>query len=137
AEIYVFYIDIRSPGRLEDFYQNLQDVENINFRRGKVAKIEDTGSGNLTVTAENTLTGNMMEETVDMVVLATGLVPSTKDTDFAVKVTTDEFGFIPSGVDANTGFIAAGTATRPLEVSAVIQEATGTPLQALKAIARR
>jgi len=137
AEIHVFYIDVRSPGRLEDFYQQVQDDEKVHLHRGKVAKITDAGSGNLTVTAENTLTGDLAEQTVDMVILATGLVPSIIDDDISASVKTDEFGFMIPGVDPETGFIATGTATRPLEVAAVIQDATGTALQALKALARR
>ncbi len=137
ADIHVFYIDVRSPGRLEDFYQNIQDDAKTQLHRGKVAKIVETGDGNLTVTAENTLTGELTETAVEMVVLATGLVPSIKDEDFPVNVNTDEFGFMKPGLDTETGIIATGTATRPLEVSATIQDATGTALQALKALARR
>ncbi|MFC1477578.1 FAD-dependent oxidoreductase [candidate division KSB1 bacterium] len=137
AEIHIFYIDIRSPGRLEDFYQNLQNDEKIHFHRGKVAKIVEADGGNLTVTAENTLSGELTDQTVEMVVLATGLVPSIKDEDFPFNAKKDDFGFLVPGIDPETGFTATGTATRPLEVSASIQDATGTALQALKVLSRR
>jgi len=52
-------------------------------------------------------------------------------------VATDEFGFMMPGADPSTGIVATGTATRPLEVSASIQDATGSALYALKALARR
>ncbi|MFC1732865.1 heterodisulfide reductase subunit A, partial [candidate division KSB1 bacterium] len=137
ADVHIFYIDIRSPGRLEDFYLARQNDEKIQFHRGKVGKITETGDGKLMVTAEDTLTGVITETTVDMVVLATGLVPSLNDDDFPVSVTTDEFGFMAPGTDADTGFIATGTATRPLEVSATIQDATASALEALKVLVRR
>ncbi|MCP4724046.1 MAG: CoB--CoM heterodisulfide reductase iron-sulfur subunit A family protein, partial [bacterium] len=36
AEIHMFYIDVRSPGRLEDFYTKRQEDEKLFFHRGKV-----------------------------------------------------------------------------------------------------
>ena len=79
AEIYIFYIDIRSPGRQEDFYMNIQEDEKTHFVRGKVAKItEDSQTKNLILEAENTLTGEISQTEVDMAVLAVGMVPNTK-----------------------------------------------------------
>ncbi|MCP4726968.1 MAG: CoB--CoM heterodisulfide reductase iron-sulfur subunit A family protein, partial [bacterium] len=136
AEIHMFYIDVRSPGRLEDFYTKRQEDEKLFFHRGKVAKIVESGS-KLTVKAENTLTNEMQEVTVDMAVLATGMVPSVSNGDIPADLTKDEFGFIVPGVDPKSGIIAAGTATRPLEVSGSIQDATGAAVEVLKAMARR
>jgi quinone-modifying oxidoreductase subunit QmoA len=137
AEINLFYIDVRSPGRLEDFYTKMQNDEKMIFHRGKVAKIVETSDKRLTVTAENTLTGSLTEVTVDLVVLATGMVPSIKDTNHPANQAADEFGFMAPGAGSESGIFAAGTSTRPLEVSASIQDATGTALQALKVLARR
>jgi len=66
ADIHLFYIDVRSPGRLEDFYTKMQQDDKMIFHRGKVAKIVETGDSMLTVTAENTLTGALTETTVDL-----------------------------------------------------------------------
>ena len=77
ADIHVFYIDIRTPGRLEDFYARLQEDEKIHFHRGKVAKVTGEG-GKLALMAEDTLTGTISTAEVDMAVLATGLVPETE-----------------------------------------------------------
>jgi quinone-modifying oxidoreductase subunit QmoA len=41
AEVHIFYIDVRSPGRLEDFYTKSQEDEKLHFHRGKVAKITE------------------------------------------------------------------------------------------------
>ena len=77
AEIYIFYIDIRSPGRLEDFYAESQKDEKLTLIKGKVAKIERDSSGqSLVVEAEDILGGFRVRQTVDLVILATGMVPS-------------------------------------------------------------
>ena len=130
ADIHVFYIDIRSPGRLEDVYMEIQKDEKVFFHRGKVAKVEEVGNNNLAVTAEDTLTGTISKQEVDMVVLAVGLVPNSKNGNLPVDIPKDEFGFIlPDGKDAMFG---VGTAVRPMEVSAVNQDATGAVLKSIE-----
>jgi len=66
AEIHIFYIDIRSPGRMEDFYTKVQEDEKFFFHRGKVGKITETADNNLILEAENTLTGNITRMEVDL-----------------------------------------------------------------------
>jgi quinone-modifying oxidoreductase subunit QmoA len=130
AEIHLFYIDIRSPGRLEDFYTKMQEDEKFHFHRGKVAKIiEDPATGNVTLEAENTLTGEITKTEVEMAVLATGMVPNTLDDPPPLDTPLDEFGFISP--DTGNGIVGAGVATRPYDVSASVQEATGAALKAM------
>nr|MBN2276386.1 CoB--CoM heterodisulfide reductase iron-sulfur subunit A family protein [candidate division Zixibacteria bacterium] len=136
AEVYIFYIDVRSPGRLEDFYVKMQSDEKLHFHRGKVAKIEENpANGNLILHAENTLTGKIVKTEVDMAVLATGMVPNTADDPPPLETPLDDNGFIIP--DSNTGVIGAGTVMRPLDVSASIQDATGAALKAVITGARR
>lgn len=136
ADIYVFYIDIRSPGRLEDFYVKMQEDEKLQFRRGKVARItENPETKNLILEAENTLTGEITKTEVDMAVLATGMVPNTVDNPPPLETPMDEFGFIVQG--CGKGVIGAGSTIRPFDVSATIQDATGAALKAINVGARR
>ena len=52
----VFYIDIRTVGRLEKFYYDMLDDEKVSFVKGKVAKItEEPGSQDLILDVEDTL----------------------------------------------------------------------------------
>jgi len=136
AEIHIFYIDIRSPGRMEDFYTKMQADEKIFFHRGKVGKItENSANGNVILEAENTLTGVRTQMEVDMAVLATGMVPNTADNPPPVDIALDEFGFIAPG--ANGGVIGAGVANRPVDVATSVQDATGAALKAINAGVRR
>lgn len=75
--VYIFYKDIRAHGNYELFYKQLQK-DGVVFVRGDVTGIEDDGSGNLMVSAEDVLTGSpIVSEAVDLVVLANGMVPVT------------------------------------------------------------
>jgi quinone-modifying oxidoreductase, subunit QmoA len=139
ADIYVFYIDVRAPGRLEDFYAAVQEDEKVNFVKGKVAKItEEAGTGNLVVEAEDTLSGERVSQEVDLVVLATGIVPSQTAVQMECDGTLDrdEHGFL-AGDQPLAGMLAAGCAKRPIDVAACVRDATGTALKALQSCAER
>ena len=62
AEIHIFYIDVRSPGRMEDFYTKVQEDEKFIFHRGKVGKITESSNNSLILEAENTLTGEIEQD---------------------------------------------------------------------------
>jgi quinone-modifying oxidoreductase subunit QmoA len=130
AEIHMFYIDVRSPGRMEDFYTKVQEDEKFFFHRGKVGKItEIPDSKNVVMEAENTLTGEIMKVEVDMAVLATGMVPNTADEPPPLNTELDDYGFIASSNGA--GVIGAGVAVAPVDVATTIQDATGAALKAI------
>ena len=80
AEVYNFYIDIRTPAKAYDeFYQRIMD-EGTHFVRGRVAEITDAArhpgeEGKLIIQAEDTLIGKQRRIPVDMVVLSAGLEP--------------------------------------------------------------
>jgi quinone-modifying oxidoreductase subunit QmoA len=131
ADIFIFYIDIRAPGRLEDFFSATTEDEKLSLVKGKVANIiEDSSTGNLTVEAEDTLTGRRVAQTVDLVVLATGMIPNgTGDTQVEGGIALDEYGFI--AMEQPKGYLAAGVAKRPVDVAACNRDATGVALKAL------
>ncbi len=134
AEVKIFYIDIRTPGRLEDFHAKVAEDEKVTLIKGKVAKVEeDPATGDLLVTAEDVMNGKKITERVDMLVLATGIVPQTAGLPAGFAL--DEFNFVapPNG---QTGLYAAGCVRRPEEVSATVQDATGAALKALQCVVR-
>ncbi len=131
AQIYVFYIDIRAPGRLEDFFVAVKENENLSLIKGKVANItENSGTGNLTVEAEDVLSGRKVAQEVEMVVLATGMIPNgIGDTQVEGGVELDEHGFL--AINQPQGYLAAGCAKRPTDVATCNRDATGVALKAL------
>jgi len=80
AEIYEFYIDIRSFGKgYEEFYNRILNEGTI-FIRGRPAEITDVAEtpeeeGKLVLQFEDTLAGMQRRLAVDMVVLSTALEP--------------------------------------------------------------
>ncbi|MFA5395475.1 MAG: CoB--CoM heterodisulfide reductase iron-sulfur subunit A family protein [Methanomicrobiales archaeon] len=73
---YLFYMDIRSFGKMyEEFYYRIQN-EGAKFIRGRVANIlEDPITKNLIVNTEDTLLGRPVAMEMDMVVLAAAVQP--------------------------------------------------------------
>jgi heterodisulfide reductase subunit A-like polyferredoxin len=133
AAIYIFYIDIRSPGRLEDFYAATQKDEGLRLIKGKVAKITEDAGGDLVVEAEDTLSGDRISQKVGLVVLATGIVPADADVPVEIDggLRRDEHGFLTSEQPL-PGMVGAGCAKRPVEVATCVRDATGAALRALQ-----
>ncbi len=130
AKIYIFYIDIRAFGRYEDFYAKVREDENIEFIKGKVAKVE-WEDGKLVVTAEDILNGTKKKVAVDLVVLATGMQPSSAD--YKIEgIEYDEYGFVKE----KDGIIPAGVALKPLEVAGSNETATAAALKAIQIVRR-
>ncbi|MBC7359297.1 MAG: FAD-dependent oxidoreductase [Desulfacinum sp.] len=72
--VYIFYKDLRAHGNYEFLYKQLQK-DGVFFVRGTVTGVDDDGSGALAVSAEDVLTRSpILSESVDLVVLATGMV---------------------------------------------------------------
>ena len=132
AKVKIFYIDLRAPGRLETFLQELEGDERVEFVKGKVAKVEeDASTGGVTLTAENAVTGQKQHVKVDLAVLATGMVPEAKAAGFPASWGTDAHGFLVAN-DASVGIFPAGCAKRPGEVSACVKDATGAALKTIQ-----
>ncbi len=76
ANVTVYYIDLRTPGRYDKFKSITEQDDKLNLVKGKVAAIVEDATGNPIVTVENAITGIKSDEKFDMVVLATGMQPS-------------------------------------------------------------
>lgn len=136
AEVLIFYIDIRSPGtRYEKFYKKVQGDKNIKFIKGKVAKIEeDPATKELTVTAEDVEGGKKIHEKVELVVLAIGMSPVTKEWKIPANVSYDTDGFVLSNT---AGMHAVGCALKPVDVFSSTREGTAAALKSIQSLVRR
>ena len=74
----VLYKDLRTPGRLEAFYKEAQNDPGVMLTKGDVTGVSEAGNGNFYVEMENSLLGEKVKVEADLVVLATGLVPTTR-----------------------------------------------------------
>ncbi|PIE65007.1 MAG: heterodisulfide reductase subunit A [Desulfobacterales bacterium] len=134
AQIYVFYIDLRTPGKYEKFRDKLMSDEKATFVKGKVADIQAEADGSVIVIAENAVTGEKMQQKVDMAVLATGMQPSFANGGAPAGVSVDRNGFVVS--DPVKGMIAAGCAKKAADVATTTQSSTAAALKAIQ-VSRR
>ncbi len=150
AEVYEFYIDIRSPGKgYEEFYNRLQE-EGVHFIRGKVAQVTDVPlspeeEGKLIVVAEDTLAGKVRRVPVDMVLLSVGLEPAEGAEEIArlVGISQDQDGWfielhpkLAPLSTASDGVFLAGCCQGPKDIPDTVSQAEGAASEALSLIMR-
>ncbi len=148
GKAFVFYQHMRTPGLSESFYKSIQQDPGIFLTKGEVIRVSKNGGG-LTVTAENTLLGENVELSADMVVLAAGMVPATKDDPVVNLAYRQGPGFRDNAIfneyaDSNyicfpyetqrTGIYAAGAIRRALTVEESMEDATGAALKAIQCL---
>ncbi|OQY32210.1 MAG: disulfide reductase [Anaerolineaceae bacterium 4572_5.1] len=136
AEVYEFYIDMRTPGKgYEAFYNRLLE-EGTHFIRGKVADVTtaartDAEEGKIIVQAEDTLIGRQRRIPVDMVILSAGMEArsDSKEISQLFKMGCDFDGFFverhPKLAPVSTmteGVYIAGTCQGPKDVPASVAQ---------------
>jgi len=137
AKITIFFIDIRATDRLEDFYRKVKEDPNIQFFKGKVAKIEqDAATSNLILRVEDTTTMTLHEIPAEMVVLATGMQPNTSESPVPTSIAYDDYGFVAT-MAARPGLFASGCTRTPAGVSESVQDGTAAALKAIQSLVRR
>lgn len=130
AQIYVFYIDLRTPGRYEHFREKLMGDEKAHFIKGKVADIIPEDDGGVTVVAEDAVSGTKKQQKVDMCVLATGMQPALGEKGKSYGLNMDPNGFVVT--DADKAQIAAGCAKSATDVYSSAQSSTAAALKAIQ-----
>jgi len=132
SQAFMFYIDLRTPGKYEDFLTRVSSDEKVSLIKGKVASVEeDTNTKGLIVEAEDILAGKKTRVQVDMVVLACGMQPTN---GLSVNVERDKNGFIST--EPGNGIYAAGVAKKPADVSSSVQDATSAALKAIQCVVK-
>ena len=126
SEIKIFYIDMRVAGRNEDFLVKVQNNKNIELVKGKVGKINETENNNLILEAEDILSGKKMNYEAEMVVLATGIVPS----DISITLNKDQNNFITDL--QSEGIFPVACSRKPMDVSSSVKDATAAALKAIQ-----
>lgn len=134
GDVTVYYIDIRTIDRFEDFYTKVQDDPKVRFVKSKVASIdEDKSTGNPILYGVDTEGGNRYATPHDLAVLAIGMQPSVEN--LPVEVVVNREGFIELD-EANGGVFAAGCSSDALDVNRSVQSATAAALRAIQVVNR-
>ena len=148
AEIFNFYIDMRTAGKgFEEFYQKLRN-EGVHFVRGRVAEVTDwaldpSEEGRLVIRVEDTLAGFVRRIPVDMVVLATGLEPhaDAQEVRRTFNMSCSKEGFFlerhPKLAPVSTftdGIFLAGACQSPKDIPDTVAQAGAAAAEALALI---
>ncbi|MEN8139941.1 MAG: FAD-dependent oxidoreductase [Thermodesulfobacteriota bacterium] len=144
SKAYVLYQHMRTPGHMELFYKGVQQDDGIFFTKAAVTAVE----GGI-VKAKDTLLGEDLELDVDLVVLAAGMVPTTKDAptiNMAYRqgnafLDLDLFdGYADSHFicfpyeTRRTGIYTCGGVRKAVNMEETIDDATGAALKAIQAM---
>jgi quinone-modifying oxidoreductase subunit QmoA len=134
ARVHIFYIDLRTPGTYEFFQKRILGDDHVTITKGKVARIApDPASRQLVVEAEDILSAAKTRLAVDLVVLASGMVPSLAAGRPAGPLALDGDHFLAGGASGE-GIFAAGCARAPVDVATSVQDATAAAAMAIETI---
>jgi quinone-modifying oxidoreductase subunit QmoA len=134
AEISIFYIDLRTPGRYENFSRKVLAHERVHAVKGKVAEVKED-AGKVWLTVEDAVAGSKSTEGFDLVVLATGMQPSVAGQSLPLDLPQNDEGFLVS--DEEKGIFVAGCAGRPLDVMKSAQSGTAAAMKAIQTVRGR
>ncbi len=142
----VLYTDLRAFGKgFEQFVERSREVDEIHYVRGRPAKIVSRDDGDLTVYAEDTLTGEQVKLDADLVVLSVAARPSetARQLAEALGVELNRYGFFrkrdPDTFYLETtrdGVYLCGSAGGPQVIPDCVAQASGAAALAAKHVAQ-
>ena len=140
SQSYVFYMDIRSPGKgYDEFTRRAQEEYGAKYIRGRVSRIYPKGK-KLVVKGADTLLGTQVEIEADLVVLGTAVVSAPGAAQMAEKlhISYDTFGFYVEShpklrpVETNTsGVYLAGACQGPKDIPASVGQGSAAAAKVL------
>ncbi len=146
AETYIIYKDIRANGHYEEVYKKVQKM-GVTFVKGEVEAVEPGEEAGAMVQVNDLLIDEQLFIDVDLVVLATGMVPTTLDTDvlhltyrLGPELPEREYGFPSSHFicfpyeTQRTGIYAAGAVRNPMDLASCLDDGAGAAAKAVQAM---
>ena len=107
TDVYVFYIDVRTPGKnFDEFQRRAVEQYGVHYIKGMVGKVVPD-NGVLKVQASDLLAGKQLHIDADMVVLAAAIEPD--------KTARPLAGMLTASMDTNDFFTEAHPKLRPVE----------------------
>ena len=105
---YVFYIDVRTPGKLfDEFYRRAVEQYGVHYIKGQVGKVTPQSDGTLDVQGSDLILNKQVHIKADMVVLAASIEADKSARPLATMLTTS--------MDNNDFFLEAHAKLRPVE----------------------
>ena len=108
TEVYVFYIDVRTPGKnFDEFYRRATEEYGVHYIKGMVGKVSPKADGTLEVQASDLIMNEQLHIDADLVVLAAAIEPDKSARPLATMLT--------ASMDTNDFFTEAHPKLRPVE----------------------
>ncbi len=108
TDVYVFYIDVRTPGKnFDEFYRRAVEEYNVHYIKGMVGKVAPRADGTLDVQASDLIANEQLHIKADLVVLAAAIEPDKSARPLATMLT--------ASMDTNDFFTEAHPKLRPVE----------------------
>ncbi len=108
TDVYVFYIDVRTPGKnFDEFYRRAVEDYGVHYIKGAVGKVSPQAGGTLDVQASDLIMNEQLHIKADLVVLAAAIEPDKSARPLATKLT--------ASMDTNDFFTEAHPKLRPVE----------------------
>ena len=138
AEVYVFYTDLRAYGRGWQEFVDDAEKRGVKLVRARPSEVvEDPKTGDITLWYEDTRTREMIEVSLDLVVLSSASVPHPAQLANALGIDVDEHGFItvpePLRFPVDTskrGILASGSCLEPMDIPTSITQAYAAAFRA-------
>ena len=107
TEVYVFYIDVRTPGKnFDEFYRRAVEEYGVKYVKGMVGKVTPE-NGKLKVQASDLILNKQLHIDADLVVLAAAIEPDKSARPLATMLT--------ASMDTNDFFTEAHPKLKPVE----------------------
>ena len=108
TDVYVFYIDVRTPGKnYDEFYRRAVEQYGVHYIKGMVGKVAPQADGTLDVQASDLISNEQLHIKADMVVLAAAIEADKSARPLATMLT--------ASMDTNDFFTEAHAKLRPVE----------------------
>lgn len=108
TDVYVFYIDVRTPGKnFDEFYRRAVEDYGVHYIKGAVGKVSPRADGTLDVQASDLIMNEQLHIKADLVVLAAAIEPDESARPLATTLT--------ASMDTNDFFTEAHAKLRPVE----------------------
>jgi heterodisulfide reductase subunit A len=108
TDCYVFYIDVRTPGKnFDEFYRRAVEQYGVHYIKGQVGKVTPLSDGTLDVQGSDLILNRQVHIKADMVVLAASIEADKSARPLATMLATS--------MDNNDFFLEAHAKLRPVE----------------------
>ncbi|MEI3416607.1 MAG: CoB--CoM heterodisulfide reductase iron-sulfur subunit A family protein [Christensenellaceae bacterium] len=88
TDVYVFYIDVRTPGKnFDEFYRRAAEEYGVHYVKGMVGKVAPKADGTLMVQASDLIANEQLHINADMVILAAAIEPDKSARPLATMLT--------------------------------------------------